>query len=383
METHSTGFKIRLIPTLEQVNYFEQAVGVARWAYNFALDFKQQCYKEFGVNQNQLDIRKEITQMKKTEAYSWLNNVSNNITKQAVKDCDRAFTNFFKGRAQFPKFKSKKFSKKSFYCERVTFKRDNTVTIEKVGTIKLSKSSVRNKFWYLSENGHTVLNPRISYDGFYWYLSFGVNVPTRKQELTSEILGIDLGVKDTAICSNGKVYNNINKTAEVKRLEKRKKRLQRKISRKYLMNKQGNKFIKTKNIIREEKKLLKLTRHITNIRLNYTHQVTSEIVKTKPSMIVIENLNIKGMMKNRHLSKAIQQQLLYELQRQVQYKSERIRTRFVQAPRNYKSTQLCSSCGSEHKMRLSDRVYKCTCGLTIDRDLNSAYNLRNYGLAQI
>ena len=167
----------------------------------------------------------------------------------------------------------------------------------------------------------------------------------------------------------------------IKLLEKRKKRYQRRISRKYEANKQGNKFIKTRNIAKLERKTREIDRKLRNIRKSYNHQVSRDIVNNKPKTIVMETLNLKGMMRNKHLSKSIQQQNLYQLKQFIKYKAENQGTQFIEAPKNYKSTQLCSSCGSLHKISLSTRVYKCPlCNLVIDRDLNSAYNLRNYGL---
>lgn len=193
-------------------------------------------------------------------------------------------------------------------------------------------------------------------------------------------LGIDLGIKDLAICSDGNIYKNINKTKSIKQLEKNKRRLQRSISRKYENNKKGGKYCKTCNIIKSEKKLLKLNHKLTNIRTNYLHQVTSEIIKREPSFIVIEDLNIKGMMKNRHLSKAVQEQKLYEFRRQITYKSEWNDIKLIIADRWFPSSKLCSCCGNIKKdLKLSDRIYKCECGNVIDRDYQAALNLKQYG----
>ena len=198
-------------------------------------------------------------------------------------------------------------------------------------------------------------------------------------------IGIDLGVKDLAICSDGIVYKNINKSKEVKKLEKKKRRLQRKVSKKYLLNKKGGSYRKTCNIIKSEKQLLKVSRRLTNIRQNYSHQVTTEIVKRNPSFISVENLNVSGMMKNRCLSKAIQQQSFYEFKRQIQYKSEWNNIKFIEIDRWYPSSKTCSECGCvKSDLKLSDREFICpSCGIVLDRDYNASINIKNYGQSMI
>ena len=183
-----------------------------------------------------------------------------------------------------------------------------------------------------------------------------------------------------ATCSSGHVYKNINKTSRVRRLKKKQRRLQRKISRKYEKNKKGESYQKTRNIIKSEKQLLRLTHRLTDIRTDYIHQATSEIVKREPSFIVMEDLNVTGMMKNKHLAKAIQEQKLAEFYRIMRYKCDRNGIKFITADRFYASSKLCSVCG--HKkgdLKLSDRIYRCEhCGTVIDRDLNASVNLYKY-----
>ena len=183
-----------------------------------------------------------------------------------------------------------------------------------------------------------------------------------------------------AICSDNNKYQNINKIQKIKKLEKRKRRLQRSISRRYEKNKKGVSYCKTSNIIKREKKLLKLNHRLTNIRHNYLLQTTSEIIKRKPSFICIEDLNVKGMMKNRHLSKAVQQQGFYEFRRQIEYKSAWNNIPVIIADSFFPSSKLCSCCGNIKKdLKLSDRIYKCECGNVIDRDYQAALNLKRYG----
>ena len=367
--------KIRLKPSEEQENQLWKSVGTARFIYNWTLNKQEENYKNGGQFISDGTLRKELTQLKKREL-SWLNDVSNNVAKQAVKDACDAYKRFFKGLVDKPKFKSRKKSKPSFYNDNVKLKvKQNSVLIEKVGWIQTAEQVPMNCKY---------TNPRISFDGKYWYLSVGVEQVQQPTELTNESLGIDVGIKDLAVCSNGVVIQNINKTAKVKKLEKRLRRLQRSVSRKYEQNKEGSRFVKTSNIIKQEKEIRLLHRKLTNIRTNHLHQATSKIVKTKPSTIVMENLNIKEMMKNKHLSKAIAQQKLHEFKRQVQYKCEKYGIQFVEADQWFPSSKMCSGCGCVKKqLSLSERTYKCEeCLLEMNRDFNASINLSRYQLAK-
>jgi putative transposase len=224
-------------------------------------------------------------------------------------------------------------------------------------------------------------NPRVTYDGLHWWLSVGVEAYEHITSASNEGIGIDIGIKSLAVCSNSTVYENINKTKEVKRLKKKKRRLQRSISRRYIKNKEGESYCKTNNIVKSEKELLKLNHRLTDIRHNHIHQVTAEIVKQKPSFIVTEDLNVKGMMKNKHLSQAIQEQCLAEFISLIEYKSYWNGIEYIRADRYYPSSKLCHICKTvKEDLMLKDRTYKCEyCKNTIDRDLQAALNLRDYG----
>ena len=362
--------KIRLKPTKEQEKMLYKSANTARFVYNWTLNKQEENFKLGNKFISDNDLRKEITILKKSELI-WLNEVSNNVAKQAVKDGCNAYKNFFKKLAKKPRFKSKKKSKLSFYNDTHALEfKQNLVLIEKVGWVRCNESLTKQKF----------TNPRCSFDGKYWYLSVGIEQELKKVELTKEVIGIDLGIKDTAILSNGKKYKNINKKVNIKKTKKRLKRLQKQVSRKYENNKEGQRYSKTANIVKLEKQIRLLHRRLANIRLNYNHQITTEIVKTKPSQIVIEDLNIKGMMKNRHLSKAIAEQSLYQFTQLLTYKCELYGIKLVKANRFFPSSKTCSECGCvKHDLKLSERVYKCDeCGSEIDRDLNAAINLSNY-----
>ena len=372
--------KVRIYPTKEQEQKLWQSVGTARFIYNYTLAKQEENYKSGGKFISDGVIRKELTQLKKTEL-PWLNEVSNNVAKQAVKDACNAYKRFFKGLAKKPKFKSRKKSKPSFYNDTSKLKvKEKKVLIEKVGWIKTNEQ-IPTEVKYN--------NLRVTYDNKYWYISVGVEVDKKQEKLTDISLGIDLGLKDLAVCSDGKVFKNINKTKKVKKLEKKLKQKQRQISRKYEMNKikkEGGgccQFIKTKNIEKLEETTKLIHRKLANIRNNYLHQVTTSIVKTKPYRIVIEDLNVSGMMKNKHLSDSVRKQCFYKFRQYMTYKTELNGIELIVADRFYPSSKTCSICGSiKHDLKLKDRIYKCQhCGAIIDRDYNASLNLSMYKLA--
>ena len=377
--------KVRLNLNNKQRTKLFQYAGCARFAYNWAIAREQENYKQGNKFLSDSELRKEFTQLKKLQEYQWLNEVSNNVTKQAIKDACNTYKRFFKGQCKYPKFKSKKHSTPSFYQDNI--KIQFTDTHVKVEKFSMSKKQNKQKLnWIkLCEKGRIptdckYVNPRFTYDGLYWYVSVGIEVEDATTIPSNEGIGIDLGIKDLAVCSDKNTYKNINKTQRVKKLEKRKRRLQRCISRRYEKNKKGVSYCKTSNIIKREKELLKVAKRLTNIRQNHIHQATSEIVKRKPSFICMEDLNVSGMMKNKYLSKAVWQQGLYEFRRQLKYKSELNNIPVIIADRLFPSSKLCSCCGNIKKdLKLSDRIYKCQCGNIIDRDFQASLNLKIYG----
>ena len=378
--------RVMLLPNNKQKTKLFQYANTARFAYNWALGREQENYKNGGKFISDGDLRKEFTQLKKTEEYAWLNNVSNNVTKQAIKDACEAYRDFSKGYAKFPRFKSKKHSVPKFYQDNVKIQfTDTHVKVEGFATSK-KKNKQKLNWIRLAEYGRIptenvkYMNTRIKYDGFNWYITVSIEYEDCDTLPSNEGIGIDLGIKDLSICSDGNKYQNINKNQKVKKLEKRKRRLQRSISRKYEKNKKGGSYCKTSNIIKSEKELLKLNHRLTNIRQNYLHQITSEIIKREPSFICIEDLNVSGMMKNKHLSKSVQQQCFGEFRRQIEYKSTWNNVQVIIADRFFPSSKLCSCCGNIKKdLKLSDRIYKCECGNVIDRDYQASLNLKRYG----
>lgn len=383
-------YKVMLIPNNKQQTKMFQMSGVARFAYNWAIAYERDNHKNGNKFLSDCELRKIFTRMKQQPEYAWLNVISNNVAKQAIKDAVTAYKNFFDRRTSFPKFKSRKHSKHSFFVDTAKIRFSDThVKLEKITTSRRSNRQALN--WVrLAEYrripiGVKYYNPRVTFDGLHWWLSVGVDEDKSSETSMRQGIGIDLGVKDLAICSDGNTYKNINKSHKIKRLMKKKRRLQRRVSKKYLKNRKGGCYKKTRNIVKSEKQLLRVSHKLTNIRHDYIHQVTSEIVNRKPKFIVMENLNVKGMMKNRHLAKAVQDQGFYELRRILAYKCEWADIQLIIADRFFPSSKTCSCCGSvNHDLTLKDRMFICPeCGFTIDRDLQAAINLAKYGEKQI
>ena len=377
--------KVMLIPNNVQQTKLFQYAGASRFAYNWALAREKENYEKGGRFIPDTELRKEFTRLRNSDEYAWLLNVSNNVTKQAIKDACSAYKNFFKGLQRYPRFKAKKKSMPKFYQDNIKIQfRDTHVKFE--GFSFSRKANKQKLNWVkLAEHGRIPTdakyrNPRVSFDGLNWWISVCVEFPDCKDRPNHDGIGIDFGIKDLAICSDGNTYKNINKSQTVKKLEKCKRRLQRSISRKYEHNKTGGSYCKTNNIVKKEKLLLKVNHRLANIRKDYLNQTTSEIVNRKPRFICIEDLNVSGMIKNRHLSKAVQNQGFFEFRKQLEYKCNDRGIQLIVADRFYPSSKRCSCCGKIKKdLRLSDRTYKCECGNVIDRDFQASLNLKAYG----
>jgi len=386
--------KIALDLTDEQEQQMWKSVGVARWSYNYAIT---RCKEQFLKHLEDPtlpktltagEILKELVVLKRT-THPWLKDVGSAVIKQAVRDWDTARNRLFKRLGKAPKYKSRNTSKPSFYVNYESLRRvEGGFRGERLGFIKTTQPLPR------IPKGSHYRNPRISFDGKYWYLSFAYEVPEVSVELTDLVIGVDLGVKTLATLSTGEFIENINKSRRVKQLEKQLRREQRHLARQLQANIKG--YLTTENgsrkpiykrplelcsNIQETKRKIKLIyRKLHSIRMNHLHQTTSYLVKQLPKGIVIEDLNVKGMMKNRHLARHIQNVMFYEFRRQLEYKCLQYGIQLVVADRFYPSSKACSYCGNiKSKLNLKERVYKCSsCGLKKDRDLNAAENLAYY-----
>lgn len=379
--------RVMLHPNNKQRSRLFQCAGVARWAYNWALARERDNYAAGGKFLSSFDLCKEYTALRQAPEYAWLNDTTRILATTAIKDATIAYQNFFKKRAKFPRFKSKYKARPSFYVEgRALGVKPQYVQIAKLHPN--TKKGRKFNWVKLAEKNRLPLDrpaysARVTYDGLNWWLSAVFEYPDSQEVPAGDPLGIDLGVKDLAVCSDGTVIGNINRTHEVRRLEKKLRRLQRQLSRKYEMNKDGQKFVKTKNILKLEKLVLRVKRRLTNIRRNHRHQSTAAIIKKMPRVVVMEDLNVSGMMKNRHLAKAIQNQGFFEFIWQMQYKTGWHNISLVKADRFFPSSQLCSNCGERNPAvrDLKIREWTCPrCGTHHLRDENAAINLKNYGL---
>ena len=373
------GIKIRLYPTKAQEELMWKHVYASRYIYNYMLALQNDRYENDEKHLSAFGMCKLLAPLKKQDGFEWLKDVSSHTLHRSCADLDSAFLRFFKKQSGHPKFKSRKKAKNSFPArsECLYFK-GCCANIEKVGKVKY-----KSDYNLTQGRGFKYMNARVSFKNGKWMLSFVIECESQAQELNDYSMGIDLGIKDLAVVSYGDdslVFHNINKSKTVRTLKRNIKLLQRRISRKYEQNKQGNKFVKTRNIERCEEKLKKMHARLSNIRNNYIHQTTHKLVSLLPKRVVMEDLNVRGMMKNRHLSKAVQEQCFYEFIRQMKYKCEWNGIEFVQVDKFYPSSKTCSCCGNvKRDLRLSDRTYVCSeCGFTIDRDLNAAINLMCY-----
>lgn len=373
-------FKIRLYPTKKQEQLMWKHIHCCRYIWNYMIDLQENLYNKGEKHLSAFSMMNRLKPLKNDGEHGWLYEVSNKSLQIVCKDLEQSYQLFFRKKAKFPKFKSRKKSKYSFpICsEQLYFKDMNVLNVQKVGKVKY-----KTDFNFPFGTGYKYINARISYINNKWILSFSIECENQTLQLTDKFMGIDLGIKELAVVAFGEerlTFNNINKSKKIRNLKQKLKHLQRRISRKYEANRNGMKYVKTNNIVKLENELRKIYIKISNIRNNYINQTTHMLVSMLPSRVVMEDLNVKDMMNNRYLSKYIQEQCFGEFSRQMEYKCERYGIEFIKADRFYPSSKTCSACGSvKHNLKLSDRTYVCeSCGLVIDRDYNAAINLSRY-----
>ena len=376
-------YKVEINPTDKQKSKIHQTIGVSRFVYNFYIAHNKEIYHREGKFVSGMDFSKWLNNeyIPKNQDMKWIKEVSSKATKQAIMNGDKAFRDFFKGAKGFPRFKKKKNQDVKAYFPKNN-KTDWTLERHKVKIPTLGWVRLK-EFGYIPVNS-IVKSGKVSQKADKYYVSILVEEDDKKvYKSTNEGLGIDLGVKEFVVCSNGIKFKNINKTSTVKKVEKKLKREQRKLSRKYESLKIRNKNLKegratSQNIQKQLVKVQKLHQRLTNIRTDYINKIVSSIIKQKPSYITIEDLAVSNLMKNKHLSKAIASQKFFEFKTKLMFKCKENHIELRIVDRFYPSSKTCSSCGKVKKdLKLSDRVYKCDCGLTIDRDLNASINLKN------
>ena len=373
-------FKTEINPTEEQKARIRRTIGTCRYVYNFYLGHNKALHdngekfmtgKSFSLWLNNEYIPDNLDK-------TWIREVYSKAVKKSIEDGCTAFTRFFKHQSDFPKFKKKGKSDVKMYfvrnnpkdcqCERHRLK------IPTLGWVRIKEKG----YIPTTKDGYMIRSGTVSVKAGRFYVSVLVEIPDINIDNNSnEGIGIDLGLKDFAIVSNGKTYRNINKSAGLKKLEKQLIREQRSLSRKYENLKKG-KSTQRANIQKQKLKVQKLHHKMDNIRTDYINKTIAEIVKTKPSYITIEDLNVKGMMKNRCLSKAVASQKFYEFRTRLKAKCDENGIELRVADRFYPSSKTCHHCGSVRKnLKLSDRIYRCECGYVADRDLNAALNLKD------
>ncbi|WP_415295302.1 RNA-guided endonuclease InsQ/TnpB family protein [Clostridium perfringens] len=376
-------YKMEINPTDKQKSKIHRTIGVSRFIYNFYIARNKEIYEREGKFVSGMDFSKWLNNeyIPNNQEMKWIKEVSSKATKQAIMNGDKSFRDFFKKAKGFPRFKKKKNQDVKAYFPKNN-KTDWTIERHRVKIPTLGWVRLK-EFGYIPTNS-IVKSGTVSQKADRYYVSILVEETDIKISNPNNAgVGIDLGIKEFAVCSDGIKFKNINKTSTVKKVEKKLKREQRKLSRKYESLKIRNKNIKEgratrQNIQKQIIKVQKLHQRLTNIRTDYINKIVSSIIKQKPSYITIEDLNVKGMMKNKHLSKAIASQKFFEFKTKltVKCKENHIELRIVD--RFYPSSKTCSQCGKVKKdLKLSDRIYKCDCGFTIDRDLNASINLKN------
>ena len=387
-------YKTEIKPTQKQIQKINQSIGVCRWLYNEYLSTNNKLYikykkglidkKQAFMSANDFDkyINNEV---KVLEEYSWINNCGSKARKKAIQNAETAYKRFFKGQSKFPRFKKKNKSDVKLYFPKNN-KGDWKVDRHRIMIPTLK--NVRLKEYGYIPIGAKVISGTVSKKANRYYVSVIIDTEIVQQENTNQGIGIDLGIKDFAICSDKSTFKNINKTQRIKKLEKKLLREQRKLSRKYeslkLRNKKEKGVATRQNIQKQIVKVQILHQRLTNIRTDYINKVVSSVVRNKPQFITIEDLNVKGMMKNKHLSKAIQQQKFYEFRNKLTTKCNTLGIELRIADRFYPSSKLCHCCGSIKKdLKLKDRVYKCDCGYIEDRDYNASLNLRDLKIYKI
>lgn len=380
-------YKTEINPTNEQKQIINRTIGVCRFIYNFYLAHNKEIYEKEKRFVSAIDFSKWLNNefIPNNQDYNWIKNVSSKSVKQSIMNGEKSFKRFFKGQSKFPKFKKKNKSDVKMYfvktdtkviiqCER------HRIKIPTIGWVKLKEKG----YIPTNYNTHIIKSGTVSYKAGKYYVSVLVEEQECNKPLLNDFgIGIDLGVKDFAICSNGNIYKNINKTNQIKKTEKKLKREQRSLSRKYedykKLNKNEREVATRQNIQKQKLKVQKLHQRLENMRTDYINKIVSELVKTKPMWITIEDLNVSGMMKNRHLSKAIAQQKFYEFRTKLQVKCNECGIELRTVSRFYPSSKTCHNCGCiKTDLKLSDRTYICPeCGYVEDRDYNASLNLRD------
>jgi putative transposase len=378
-------YKTEINPNEAQKQKINRTIGVCRYVYNLYIDHNKEIYEKEQrfVSGKEFSVWLNKEYMARNPEKTWIKEVSTKSVKQSIMDGERAFKRFFEGQSGFPQFKQKNRSESKMYF----VKNDAKMVIEcerhRIKIPTLGWVQVKEKGYLPTEE--IIRSGKVSKRAGRYYVSVLVEVEVKSEQAAGPAgIGIDLGLTDFAVVSDGTVKKNVNKKPAVKKAEKKLRREQRRLSRKYesLKKRKNNKKEKgeatQKNIDKQVKKVQKLHQRLDNIRTDYINKTISELVKTKPGYITIENLNVTGMMKNRHLARAIAQQKFREFRVKLGHKCRQNGIELRVVDRFYPSSKLCHRCGAINSaLKLSERVYDCGCGYTADRDYNASLNLRD------
>lgn len=392
--SHLVSYKTEINPTPTQIQKINNTIGVVRFLKNMFISHNIETYNYSGkfISADMFDKWLTNTYLPLNPNKMWIKDVSSKSRKQGLRDTEKAYKRFFKGTSKYPTFKKKNKNDVKMYFVKTDKNRiiscdRHRIKVPTIGWVKIKEKG------YIPQHdeNHIIKSGKISKQADRYYIS--VLVEQSESFSTSSItdistkgIGIDLGIKDFAIFSDSTVYKNINKSLTVKKLERKLIREQRKLSRKYEALKirkleytleEGE--VTRQNIHKQLVKVQKVHQTLTNIREDYQNKIVSKLVKTKPAYITLEDLNVKGMMKNRHLSKAIQKQSFYTFKEKIVSKAILYNIEVREVDRFYPSSKTCNSCGEINRnLKLSDRIYKCgRCGYIEDRDINASMNLRD------
>ena len=367
------GEVVRLFPTPEQEKLFRECIGYARFSYNFCKSYDDEYVKTHHTRLSRYDLPKLLRQLKHSGDYDWMKRLPADISKQAARDFVQARVNSKRiyNNASHTSYKKKHDHKQSFFCDpyKTKIKSKKRVYISKIGNVTMSRNLSKDK---------KLVNPRIVYQYGKWFLSVGFEIEQiDKPVLTDETIGIDMGLKDLMVLSDGTVYGNINKTSKIRKLDKEKRRLESSLSRKRVKN---SKF-QSKNYYKTRTKYYRVIEKLNNIRKDYRHQVTRNVIKKNPKRIVLEDLDIKKMLKDKTKAKAISEAAWYTIRVYLTYKAKEADIEIVIADKYFPSSQLCNGCGYKNNQvkDLNIRTWVCPmCHCKHNRDINAALNLKDY-----
>ena len=371
-------YKYRIYPTKKQITLIEKHFGSTRFLYNFFLDYRQKEYVKGNKKVSYNITQSELTKLKKFDDYKWLNECGSQSLQMALRELDTSYQRFFKKQGGYPNFKSKKNNHQSFTAPQNIKIKGNRTYLP-----KFTKDGIKTKFHREIPKDAILKQATISRSNNQYFISILVddNIPIPKPIKAKNAVGLDMGITHLLITSDGVKYPNKKYTIQS---QAKLKKLQKRLSKKQHSRKKGDTTPKSNNYLKQLKKVQKVHAKIYNQRKDYLHKISNEITN-QYDIICLESLNVKGMVKNKKLSKSISDVAWSEFMRQLEYKSLWKGKTILKIDKWFPSSQICSNCGSSTgKKPLNIRKFVCPhCNTSHDRDINASINIRNYGLGQI